>query len=292
LTASATSAAELAHDLRLPLGDVHRALRGLEAKGLVGRLPGAGPRFRAAPPDEVFGPLVRRRRAELRAMRADLDALADAYHRTPPSHGVDLLPGPVSGHAPRLLASSSVEVCVLVTEIGPADGTGYAHTPATVPVRVVYPRSLLDDPAGAAVVEAATHSGVRVRLAERPPLPLLVVDRSVALVPVHTPGSGDAVLLVHPGGLQDVLMAVFDRTWAMAEPVPSGGFVDHPVVVPHPDDLRLLELMLDGLTDEAIAGKLDMGTRTVQRRVRELIESAGVRTRVQLIWHATRSGWI
>ena len=67
---------------------------------------------------------------------------------------------------------------------------------------------------------------------------------------------------------------------------------DHPVTVPHPDDLRLLELMLDGLTDEAIAGKLDLGTRTVQRRVRELIESAGVRTRVQLIWHATRSGWI
>jgi len=30
----------------------------------------------------------------------------------------------------------------------------------------------------------------------------------------------------------------------------------------------------------------------VQRRVRELIEAAGVRTRVQLIWHATRSGWI
>ncbi len=63
-------------------------------------------------------------------------------------------------------------------------------------------------------------------------------------------------------------------------------------VQPGADDLRLLRLLLDGLTDQAIAGKLDVGTRTVQRRVRDLIDVAGVHTRLQLIWHATRSGWI
>jgi DNA-binding NarL/FixJ family response regulator len=50
--------------------------------------------------------------------------------------------------------------------------------------------------------------------------------------------------------------------------------------------------MLAGLTDQAIAGKLGIGTRTVQRRVRDLIVTAGVHTRLQLIWQATRSGWI
>lgn len=67
---------------------------------------------------------------------------------------------------------------------------------------------------------------------------------------------------------------------------------DRQIPAPGAEDLRLLGLLLDGLTDHAIAGKLHIGTRTVQRRIHELIETAGVRTRLQLIWHATRSGWL
>ncbi len=62
--------------------------------------------------------------------------------------------------------------------------------------------------------------------------------------------------------------------------------------MPTHEDLHLLQLLVEGLTDEAIAGKLDLSTRTVQRRVRELIDLAGVRTRLQLVWEATRRGWV
>ncbi|WP_220447187.1 S8 family serine peptidase [Nonomuraea deserti] len=46
-----------------------------------------------------------------------------------------------------------------------------------------------------------------------------------------------------------------------------------------------------GLTDEAVAGQLDLSLRTLQRRLRALMDLAGVRTRVQLGWHAARHGW-
>jgi len=62
--------------------------------------------------------------------------------------------------------------------------------------------------------------------------------------------------------------------------------------LPSPDDMRLLALLLDGYTDEAIAARLDVGARTVQRRIHDLIELAGVRTRLQLVWFATRRGWL
>ncbi|MEU8352593.1 MULTISPECIES: LuxR family transcriptional regulator [unclassified Streptomyces] len=60
---------------------------------------------------------------------------------------------------------------------------------------------------------------------------------------------------------------------------------------PDATDLRMLSLLLDGLTDASVAKQLDLGLRTVQRRVRRLMELAGVSTRMQLGWHARDRGW-
>ena len=49
--------------------------------------------------------------------------------------------------------------------------------------------------------------------------------------------------------------------------------------------------MLAGLTDQAVAGQLDLSLRTVQRRLRWLQDLAGVQTRMQLGWHAARHDW-
>jgi sugar-specific transcriptional regulator TrmB len=57
-------------------------------------------------------------------------------------------------------------------------------------------------------------------------------------------------------------------------------------------DLRILSLLLAGLTDAAAAKQLDVGLRTVQRRVKRLMELAGVSTRLQLGWQAYERGWV
>ncbi|MCC3651053.1 hypothetical protein LIX60_06110 [Streptomyces sp. S07_1.15] len=56
-------------------------------------------------------------------------------------------------------------------------------------------------------------------------------------------------------------------------------------------DLRILSLLLAGLTDASAAKQLDLGLRTVQRRVKRLMEIAGVSTRLQLGWYACEHGW-
>jgi DNA-binding NarL/FixJ family response regulator len=54
----------------------------------------------------------------------------------------------------------------------------------------------------------------------------------------------------------------------------------------------VLSLLLAGLTDASVAKQLDLGLRTVQRRVKRLMELTGVTTRLQLGWHAYERGWV
>lgn len=49
-----------------------------------------------------------------------------------------------------------------------------------------------------------------------------------------------------------------------------------------PDQHELLRLLAGGLSDQAIGRRLDMSRRTVQRRVRSLMDHFGVQTRFQL----------
>ena len=51
-------------------------------------------------------------------------------------------------------------------------------------------------------------------------------------------------------------------------------------------------MLLAGLTDASVAKQLDLGLRTVQRRVKGLMELTGVSTRLQLGWHAYERGWV
>ena len=85
---------------------------------------------------------------------------------------------------------------------------------------------------------------------------------------------------------------LFDQEWRVG--VPLVLTADGPGVTRGEEDLdgRLLGLLLAGLTDQATAHQLGVSLRTVQRRVRVLMELAGVETRMQLGYQAARRGWI
>jgi DNA-binding NarL/FixJ family response regulator len=51
-------------------------------------------------------------------------------------------------------------------------------------------------------------------------------------------------------------------------------------------------MLLQGLAESAIAETLSVSRRTVQRSVKGMMSRAGAANRVQLGWHAQRSGWI
>lgn len=54
-------------------------------------------------------------------------------------------------------------------------------------------------------------------------------------------------------------------------------------------DRRILTLLLAGLTDLTAPTQLGLSPRTLHRRLRHLMDVAGVRTRIQLGAHTTRT---
>jgi DNA-binding NarL/FixJ family response regulator len=50
--------------------------------------------------------------------------------------------------------------------------------------------------------------------------------------------------------------------------------------------------LLAGLTDHAVANQLGLSMRSVQRRIRVLMDLVTAETRLQLGFHAARRGWL
>jgi DNA-binding NarL/FixJ family response regulator len=118
------------------------------------------------------------------------------------------------------------------------------------------------------------------------PVKLLLADDRAGMISLGHPPVADRVLLIHASSLLTALRALFESVWNRASPysVSQGELAG--------DDRRLLTLLSAGLTDETIARQLGWHPRTVQRRLRRLMDRLGVRTRFQAGMHAQRAGWL
>ncbi|MEU7134232.1 winged helix-turn-helix transcriptional regulator [Streptomyces sp. NPDC046261] len=190
----------------------------------------------------------------------------------------------------RLWLSAADEVCVMLT--GRAGGLTQRPGGA-VPdgAHAVPHRTVVEHPA--ALAPGGVRGG-RLRVVDRIPAELVIADRRVALLPLPCGPDGAAALVVHDGRLLNCLVDLFEDVWHEGRPLrpglPAAGCAG---AVPGPDatDLAVLALLLAGLTDASVAKQLGLGLRTVQRRVKRLMELAGVTTRLQLGWHAAEHGW-
>lgn len=192
--------------------------------------------------------------------------------------------------------AASREVCGLITA-APAEGgrRAKARRPGSAAqIRLVVDQGVLERPGALEELRGAMGHGANVRVAERVPTGMLVADRSLAVVPLVRDGVEPGALVVRAEGLLESLLGMFESLWSRA--LPPAGTESAPA--PHagrpPDDvdLKILSLLLNGCTDTAVAKQLDLGLRTVQRRVKRLMELARVTTRLQLGWHANERGWV
>lgn len=175
-------------------------------------------------------------------------------------------------------------------EEGSASDCGFSH-------RMVVAREALSAAGGVARVTSALARGERVRVAHEVPTRLVIADRTVAMVPLTAHGGDPAALVVHGSGLLESLCCLFDALWRDALPLrlgvgASAGRYEEATAGPDATDLEILSLLLAGMTDARVAKQLDLGLRTVQRRVKGLMELTGVTTRLQLGWHAYAKGWV
>ena len=150
--------------------------------------------------------------------------------------------------------------------------------------RIVFERAMLDEePDAFQRIAAARQAGEEIRIADDLPVKLVVADREQALMPLV--GREPGALLVREKGLLLALLALFESEWRRASAVAATPALDEL-------DSRIVSLLMTGLTDEAVATHLGTSLRTVQRRVRHLMELTGGRTRMQLGFHVARLGWL
>ncbi|MFF7181190.1 helix-turn-helix domain-containing protein [Streptomyces sp. NPDC008121] len=302
----AAEVADLALRLALPETDTERALRRLESQGLAAQSSAKTGRWVAAPPGVALGALLTQQRHELEQAELAAKLLAEEYRAEATEPAVHDLVEVVTGASAvthrflQLQLGAVEEVCALVTgkpvvvsgleneaeELAAGRGVRY---------RVVIEREVLTLPSGLVELTAALGREEQIRVVDRVPTKLVVADRTLAMVPLTGRGAEPAALMVHASGLLESLMGLFESVWREALPLRLGaGAHVQETEVPGPDvtDLEILSLLLAGMTDASVAKQLDLGLRTVQRRVKGLMELTGVTTRLQLGWHAYEKGWV
>ncbi|MBQ1028468.1 helix-turn-helix domain-containing protein [Glycomyces sp. NPDC047369] len=300
---SAGTAAELAPRVAATVAELEHALDALTRAGLVRVVAG---RAGAAPPDLAIESLLNQRMRELQEARVGLwDWLRQQRPADPMDQDVQLVVGvPAIMQAfDQFLRGAQEEVLgfdrppyAAVLQDNPTEiemlGRGVAF-------RVVYDRRGLERPGAAAHIGQFVAAGEQARVAANVPGKLAVADRRVALIsfPARADSTEPWALVVRGATWVEVLVALFTEVWDRATPLrlaPASEVVDDverqstPTLV----DRQILSLLMTGLPDKAVASQLGISLRTVQRRLRQLMDATGSATRMQLGWFIARHDWL
>ncbi|SCF28484.1 Sugar-specific transcriptional regulator TrmB [Micromonospora purpureochromogenes] len=302
--------AELGDALHLPTPAVEAALSHLMASGLVKTTPGGG--FAAAPPAVALGSLISERQAALRSAELALVTLAEEHRKAMAGRSISELIEVVTGveavrhrfaqvqHAARTEVRFFITTPFVAVPPG-ANPVESQMVAQGVRYRVVVDRAALAEPGVVAETIVSLRDGVEVRVAESLPTKLVLADTELGLVPLTvSPGDEPGAVLLHRAGLLTAMDALFELVWRHAYPLSISAFGDLTSTedahgeggnIPTGLDRRILALLLAGLTDQAVATQLDLSLRTLQRRLRHLMDLAGAQSRMQLACYAVRHDW-
>jgi DNA-binding CsgD family transcriptional regulator len=147
---------------------------------------------------------------------------------------------------------------------------------------------VLDNAIGARGVEELINQGEEARLVPRIGMKMKLADESMAMLPL-TPTGMEGAMIIRSAVIAGALREYFELLWERAMPV--GTQPDSATGLP-PVEERILPLLAQGLTDEAIANRLKVSLPTVQRRLANLKRHLAVDTRIAIVVAAMRRGWI
>ncbi|MEU8080044.1 helix-turn-helix domain-containing protein [Catellatospora citrea] len=295
--------------LAAPHPDVDKALSRLVEWGLAIR--STGEQFTATPPAMALGALISRHRDRLRTAEQALVSFAEQHRAAMTGRDINDLIEVVTGvdairhRFLQVQQAACTQVRSFITApfvaVPPEQNSAEpAAIGRGVRFRAVLDRAVLAEPGIVADAIASLRNGVQLRVADQLPMKLVLADADLGLVPLTlTPAGEPGAVLLHRSGLLDALDALFETVWHNAYPLNLTSNDGEPETVaesgPHgPTDLdrRILTLLLAGLTDQTAAAQLGLSPRTLHRRLRNLMDIAGVQTRMQLGGYATRRGWV
>jgi DNA-binding CsgD family transcriptional regulator len=137
------------------------------------------------------------------------------------------------------------------------------------------------------VLDARERGGERFRFTTGVPFSCVIVDDAAAVVDVSAfdeSGSGSALVRSRPMVL--ALIALADHLWDLGSPLRRPGTG----TAADQRDRLILSLLAAGAPDATIARQTGVSQRTVERRVRALMDQLGAGTRFQAGVQAARRG--
>lgn len=283
--------------------EVRRCLDGLHAAGLIRRGPGGELDYIPVPPDVGLGRLLVREQDALENARRAVSALTERYHASARRRDAAQLVEVVTGRGAlreqlRALQLGAGREVVWFCKAGhvampSSDNTEeFTALGRGVRFRVLYEQALLEEPGMLDGIAESVAAGERARTVPSLPIRLAIADRALGLCPLVPLADSDGeptAALFRESTVLSALVALFESYWERGSPLFAGETSSSPITG---DEHQLLSMLVAGVTDKAIASRLSISQRTVQRRVAELLRRAGAQTRAQLAWQAARLGWL
>ena len=292
----------------VPVEEAHLVLCSLRDLGLVETwsFEVDPPLWLHTAPDVALQGLLNSHRHALSMAETSVAQLTELFRRAVNHAGVgDLVEvvlgaEAVGGRFLQLELGAREEVCAFVdarpVAVSPEENQAEEQAlERGVTFRVVIERAALEDAATAGEAREALGADALVRTVDKVPTKLLVIDGSVAMAPLSVRGYDAAAVVIRAPSLVSSLVSLFEFVWAAGIPVvvaPEAGIEEGAPGGPDSLDVAMMSLMLGGLTDEAVGKQLGMSGRTVQRRLKALMDFTGATSRMQLGWEASERGWV
>jgi DNA-binding CsgD family transcriptional regulator len=156
--------------------------------------------------------------------------------------------------------------------------------------RSIYDASAMDDPVARRIIQRCSEAGEQARLLPTVPMKMKLADHTTAMLPLTPAGSVGAVVIRAPV-IITALREYFEMLWQRATPLRARRMAQ-------PSDRltgaqqTVLELMAEGLHDDAIARRAGISTTTVRRHIAAIMERLDVTSRFAAGAAAQRRGWI
>ncbi len=158
----------------------------------------------------------------------------------------------------------------------------------SVQARVLYDTRLLQAE-GVADTIAQRRSSESQRVCPDLPFSAVVVDDTWAVIDVSFPGrSVPHGLMLHTTHIVDPLRWLIERMWELSAPLAkasTGSGLDR-------RDQQILTLLASGASDAAIARQVKVSQRTVERRIKGILDALGASSRFQAGLLAAQRGWL
>jgi len=297
LDAPGSAVAAVAKAARISSASASRLLKAIEGKGLANRLPERIPRYFPTPPEVAVDLLFTKKQDELQRARA---ATQHWQARVQPAlvdeQPIEVISGreAIMHRFQHMHRTSKHEIIcferppyVVSATYRYADVQEQAMGRGVV-LRTLIDTSVLDIPGKLDSIRRNVANGEIVRVLPRMPLKMLVADRRLALVPLTLEQARDIALVLRSSLLLDALCDLFEIMWDRGSPFGTAA-----VDMQDPGRARrpvtgdaLVTLLAAGMNDKAIAQEFGISSRTLERRILELLRGLDSKTRFQAGWQA------